>query len=54
MENLSDLSKEDLKSVQGGWLPLALAIAGAAIYVYNEWDDFKAGFQEGMEDAKWN
>lgn len=45
---LSELSIEVTKETNGGWWQAALAIIGAGIYIYNNADDFAAGFKEGM------
>jgi hypothetical protein len=43
---VQEMDSEQLK-VNGGWLAGFLAVAGAAIYVYNNWDDFADGFHDG-------
>jgi hypothetical protein len=42
------MNAEELRVTTGGWVALLLAVAGAGIYVYNNWDDFKEGFSEGL------
>ncbi len=42
------LSEKELQNLNGGWLALTIAIAGAVIYVYNNKDDFVEGFKEGF------
>jgi lactobin A/cerein 7B family class IIb bacteriocin len=55
---MKELSKNELMEVEGGLLGvddaaigLGLAVAGAAIYVYNNWGDFAAGFRKGMNET---
>jgi hypothetical protein len=38
---------EEMREVNGGVLPALIAIIGAGIYIYNNWDDFADGFAEG-------
>jgi len=45
---LKELKEKDVKMTNGGWISLALAIAGATIYIYNNKDDFAEGFKEGF------
>lgn len=46
---LTEMNSQEMKNVDGGWLPAALAIAGALIYVYNNAGDFAQGFKEGYK-----
>jgi lactobin A/cerein 7B family class IIb bacteriocin len=48
---MKELSKNELMEVEGGWWQAALAALGAIIYVYNNWDDFVAGFEQGVAEA---
>jgi hypothetical protein len=48
---LKELNRKEMQT-NGGWIQAALAIGAAFIYVYNNWDDFTAGFSEGMAAAK--
>ena len=40
---MQEMNVNEMQEVNGGWVALALAVAGAAIYVYNNWDDFCVG-----------
>jgi len=46
---MQKMSLNEMQNVNGGWVFAAITIAGAAIYVYNNWDDFCAGVNEGWE-----
>ncbi len=46
--NLVELPFEQREKTDGGWFQAALAIAAAAIYVYNNAGDFADGFREGQ------
>jgi lactobin A/cerein 7B family class IIb bacteriocin len=46
---LIELNYNELTEVKGGFWQAALAIIGAAIYVYNNAEDFAKGFKEGMK-----
>ena len=46
MPGVQELGREELKEVDGGFVWIAVISAG--IYLYNNWDDFKAGFEEGF------
>ena len=40
------LDSKEIKNVKGGNpIALGITIAGAAIYVYNNWEDFVKGFK---------
>jgi hypothetical protein len=39
-----EMEIHDYWNVNGGGFDLALALIGAAIYVYNNWGDFVEGF----------
>ena len=43
---MQEMNVNEMQEVNGGWVALALAVAGAAIYVYNNWDDFCVGVNE--------
>ena len=43
---MQEMNVNEMQEVNGGWVALALAVAGAAIYVYNNWDDFCVGVDE--------
>jgi hypothetical protein len=49
---LIELTPQEYKNKNGGWIQLALAIAAAAIYIYNNADDFVEGFKEGQAAAR--
>ena len=44
---VQEIHTNEQKLKNGGWWQAALAAAGAAIYGYNNWDDFVAGLEEG-------
>lgn len=46
---VEEMSEMQMNEVNGGWIATAIAIAGACIYLYNNWDDFAEGFAEGWE-----
>ena len=48
---VQEMNAEEMSTMNGGWFSAALAVAGAAIYVYNNWDDFKAGFKAGWQQS---
>lgn len=50
---VQEMNAVEMKKTNGGiaW-GLVLAIAGAAIYVYNNADDFVDGVKEGYEDQQ--
>jgi len=41
------LDEKELENSNGGWIATVVAIASAAIYLYNNGDDFIEGFKEG-------
>lgn len=47
MKNLKELSHNEMRKVEGGWILAAITIAGALIYLYNEGGDFVEGFKRG-------
>lgn len=49
---LVEMEKENMANMNGGWFQAALAITGAAIYLYNEGGDFIKGFKEGYNGRK--
>ncbi len=49
---LVNLNREQLVSSNGGGIGTALAIIGAGIYIYNNWDDFTEGFKEGWNENR--
>jgi len=49
---LVDLEANELNVINGGGLGLAIAVLGASIYVYNNWDDFVYGLKEGFESTQ--
>ena len=51
---MQEMSMSEMENVNGGGISLAttLAIAGAAIYVYNNWGDFCEGVKLGWNSAK--
>ncbi len=44
---VQELDAKEMKSVDGGNLALGIAILGAAIYLYNNREDFIEGVKEG-------
>ncbi len=48
---VQEMNAEEMRVTEGGYWQAALALAGACIYVYNEWGDFKAGFKAGWNQA---
>jgi len=57
MKNLNDFGVQEIDDsermeINGGSIALALAVAGACIYVYNNWDDFVAGVKEGYASVQ--
>ena len=49
---MQEMNVNEMQEVNGGWVALALAVAGAAIYVYNNWDDFCVGVNEGWNGTR--
>lgn len=49
---LIELTPQEYQNKNGGWIQLALAIAAAVIYVYNNSEDLVAGFKEGQAAAR--
>ena len=45
---MQEMNVNEMQEVNGG----ALAVAGAAIYVYNNWDDFCVGVNEGWNGTR--
>ena len=45
------LNEKDSKTINGGWITTAIAIASAIIYIYNNGDDFIEGFKEGYNET---
>jgi hypothetical protein len=45
---LVELTLNEGKETNGGWILQALEAIAIAIYVINNWDDFAAGFSEGQ------
>ncbi len=59
MKNLEDygvqtLESEEVNKTNGGGIGIGtvLAIIGAGIYVYNNWDDFVEGVKEGYASTQ--
>jgi hypothetical protein len=46
---LQELDRKEMQT-NGGWWQAALAIVGAAIYIYNNAGDLADGFSEGRAD----
>ena len=55
MPSVQELGREELREVEGGnplsAIAAAIAIAGACIYVYNNFDDFVEGYKEGWAES---
>ncbi len=51
---LTELTNSESVESNGGWWQVALAIAGAVIYVVNNADDFIAGVKEGYTTQQAN
>lgn len=52
-DGMTELQDAEVMEVNGGeWISLAIALIGAGIYIYNEWDDFAAGFNEGYDASR--
>ena len=49
---MQEMNVNEMQEVNGGWVALALAVGGAAIYVYNNWDDFCVGVNEGWNGTR--
>lgn len=49
---MQEMNVNEMQEVNGGWVALALVVAGAAIYVYNNWDDFCVGVNEGWNGTR--
>jgi len=47
MDNLRELSNSELENIQGGFWREAV---GFAVWVYDNWDDISAGYNEGFND----
>ncbi|MGM0530501.1 MAG: lactobin A/cerein 7B family class IIb bacteriocin [Bacteroidota bacterium] len=45
------LDEKEIRKNNGGWIATAVAIASAAIYIYNNGDDFIEGFKEGYNES---
>jgi hypothetical protein len=45
--NIKQLSHSETEKVNGGKILGAITVIGAAIYVYNNWDDVKRGLNDG-------
>lgn len=47
------MSMKEIIDTNGGLIPVgtALSIAGAVIYVYNNWDDFCEGVKRGWNNT---
>ncbi|MFV0289623.1 MAG: hypothetical protein ACK5IJ_01795 [Mangrovibacterium sp.] len=41
------IDRKQMKATKGGGLMGALAVMGAVVYVYNNWDDFVSGVKDG-------
>lgn len=49
---LQELGGKDLRTNGGELISLAIALIGATIYIYNNWDDFVDGVKEGYEQTR--
>jgi len=47
-KNVKELSFNEMTEIYGGYWQAALAVMGAAIYIYNNWDDFVRGFKDAQ------
>ncbi|MDD3567363.1 MAG: class IIb bacteriocin, lactobin A/cerein 7B family [Bacteroidales bacterium] len=45
---VQELDAREMVEVDGGFA--WIAVVGAIIYVYNNWDDFAEGFKEGVAE----
>lgn len=45
---VQELNINEINETSGGWV--WIAVAGAVIYVYNNWGDFEKGFKEGVAE----
>ena len=50
--DVQDMTKQEMKQTDGGWLLAAIAIAGAAIYINNNYGDFVEGFKAGYNRTR--
>ncbi|ELR69053.1 hypothetical protein C900_05442 [Fulvivirga imtechensis AK7] len=46
---VTSLCSGEVEEIQGGWWQAVLAAAGAAIYMYNNYDDYVEGFIAARE-----
>lgn len=44
---VQELTPTEAKATSGGFIAKAIAIVGACIYVYNNWDDLVHGVKDG-------
>ena len=49
---MQEMNVNEMQEVNGGWVALALAVAGGAIYVYNNWGVFCVGVNEGWNGTR--
>lgn len=50
---MQEMGANEMKEVNGGLpIPAIITVAGACIYIYNNWDDFCEGVKSGWESAK--
>lgn len=41
---VQEMNASEMKDADGGWLWIAVCVG---VYLYNNWDDYKAGYAEG-------
>jgi hypothetical protein len=51
---VNKMRNAEMRNTNGGdgGVSIAIALIGAAIYVYNNWDDFVEGVKEGYRETK--
>lgn len=49
---IETMSNSEMKEANGGWITQAITLLSVGIYLYNNYDDFAAGFEKGYENAR--
>lgn len=49
---MKELTEKECMEMNGGYVQFVIAVASAAIYLYNNWDDFAEGFNEGYNSTR--